>query len=76
VKLIHPTILPIHQNFQLDNATYGINVVTAASLVAEIGSIARFPNAGKLANFPGIAPVLFGSGDNHKHYKCKQGNRA
>jgi transposase len=54
---------------------YGIDIVTAAAFIAEIGNIYRFGNANKLARFSGIAPILIGSGDNHKHYKCKQGNR-
>lgn len=55
---------------------YGIDLVSAAAFVAEIGNIHRFSDASKLARFSGIAPVIYGSGDNHKHYKCKQGNRA
>ncbi|WP_240420266.1 transposase [Paenibacillus periandrae] len=54
---------------------YGIDVVTAASFVAEIGHIGRFKHADSLACFAGIAPILVGSGDSHRHYKCKQGNR-
>ncbi|MFD0677394.1 IS110 family transposase [Paenibacillus sp. GCM10027630] len=54
---------------------HGIELVTAVSFVAEIGAIERFISAGKLARFAGIAPVVKGSADNHKHYKCKQGNR-
>ncbi|TXK75448.1 IS110 family transposase [Paenibacillus sp. N3.4] len=68
-------ILMKDTGYKLDTM-YGVEVVTAASFVAEIGSIGRFSNADKLANFSGIAPVLYGSGDKHKHYKCKQGNRA
>jgi transposase len=54
---------------------YGIELVTAAGFVAEIGNIHRFTSPEKLARFAGVAPVVYGSGDNHKHYKCKQGNR-
>jgi transposase len=53
----------------------GIDVVTAAGFIAEIGDIGRFASPDKLARFAGIAPLLVGSGDNHKHYKSKQGNR-
>lgn len=42
----------------------GINIVTAAELIAEIGDICRFTNADKLARFTGIAPVRFSSGGN------------
>jgi transposase len=54
---------------------YGIELVTAAGFIAEIGNIDRFTSPEKLARFTGIAPILVGSGDRHKHYKCKQGNR-
>nr|WP_275444876.1 transposase [Paenibacillus sp. ACRRX] len=37
----------------------GINIVTAAELVAEIGDVRRFSNTDKLARFAGIAPVRF-----------------
>jgi transposase len=54
---------------------YGIDTVTAAYFLAEIGCIDRFANANKLARFAGIAPVINGSGDNHSYKKCKKGNR-
>ncbi|TFE19388.1 transposase [Cohnella luojiensis] len=38
----------------------GIDKVTAASFVAEIGAIERFANAEKLAGFAGIASVRHG----------------
>jgi transposase len=53
----------------------GIDTVTAAQLVAEIGNICRFSSADKLARFAGIAPVIYGSGGKTKNYKSKQGNR-
>lgn len=37
----------------------GIDLVTAANILAEIGNIERFPNAKKLAKSAGIAPVNF-----------------
>ncbi|UHA75757.1 IS110 family transposase [Paenibacillus sp. 481] len=60
--------------FQLESMT-GINVVTAAELVAEIGDIHRFSTADKLARFSGIAPIICGSGNKVKNRKSKQGNR-
>ena len=33
----------------------GIDIVTAANILSEIGNIERFPNASKLAKFAGIA---------------------
>ena len=53
----------------------GIDTVTAAQLVAEIGDINRFSKADKLARFAGIAPVEMGSGGKTRNYKSKQGNR-
>jgi len=60
--------------FQLESMT-GIDVVTAAELVSEIGDIHRFSNADKLARFAGIAPVTASSGNKSRNYKSKQGNR-
>ncbi|MCT4618894.1 MAG: IS110 family transposase [Marinisporobacter sp.] len=53
----------------------GVDVVTAASLVAEIGDIGRFSSAGKLAKYAGIAPVQYSSGDSNRSFRNKQGNR-
>ncbi|MDF9845510.1 transposase [Paenibacillus sp. PastH-2] len=60
--------------FQLESMT-GIDLVTAAELVAEIGDIYRFATPDKLARFAGIAPVIVGSGNKVRNYKSKQGNR-
>jgi len=60
--------------FQLETMT-GIDVVTAAELVSEIGEINRFPTPDKLARFSGIAPIFAGSGGKGRNYKSKQGNR-
>jgi transposase len=60
--------------FQLESMT-GIDVVTAAQLVAEIGDIHRFSSPDKLARFAGIAPVTVGSGNKSRNFKSKQGNR-
>lgn len=53
----------------------GIDLVTAAELVAEIGDIHRLSSPDKLARFAGIAPITVGSGNKHRNYKSKQGNR-
>lgn len=60
--------------FQLETMT-GIDLVTAAELVAEISDIHRFATPDKLARFAGVAPIAVGSGNKHRHYKSKQGNR-
>ena len=48
---------------------------TVAKLLSEIGDIRRFPNADKLANFAGIAPVNFSSAGKGDDKPSKQGNR-
>ncbi len=53
----------------------GVDTVTAAKLLAEIGDINRFSNSDKLARFAGIAPVKFSSAGKGKEEKSKQGNR-
>lgn len=60
--------------FQLETMT-GIDVVTAADLIAEIGDIHRFSSPDKLARFAGIAPITVSSGNKYRNYKSKQGNR-
>lgn len=60
--------------FQLESMT-GIDLVTVAELVAEIGDIHRFATPDKLARFAGIAPIIVGSGNKVRNYKSKQGNR-
>ena len=53
----------------------GIDRITAANILAEIGEITRFPSANKLAKFAGIAPVNFSSAGKGKDMCPKQGNR-
>ena len=65
----------------LDNFDYklqsmrGIDTVTAASLIAEIGDIARFPTAAKLARYSGVAPVTYSSGKTDVQFSNQRGNR-
>lgn len=53
----------------------GVEMVTAASLIAEIGNIDRFASADKLAMYSGIAPVPYSSGDKDSTRRNKRGNR-
>ncbi len=53
----------------------GVNIITAVKLMAEIGDINRFPNAAKLAQFAGIAPIKLSSAGKGKDKASKQGNR-
>lgn len=60
--------------YKLDTLT-GVDLVTSACFVAEIGDINRFITADQLARFCGIAPIDVGSGGVTKHKKTNQGNR-
>jgi transposase len=53
----------------------GIDTVTAAQLISEIGNISRFPDSDKLARFMGLAPVSFSSAGKGKDERCRNGNR-
>lgn len=53
----------------------GVNVITAVKILSEIGDIKRFPNANKLAQFAGIAPLHLSSSGKGKDFATKQGNR-
>jgi transposase len=53
----------------------GIDLVAAASIIAEIGDVNRFATADKLAKYSGIAPVMYSSGEKDKIIKNQQGNR-
>lgn len=61
-------------NLKLDTL-HGINFITTAQLVAEIGNINRFKNARKLAKYSGVAPITYSSGSKEKNFKNQQGNR-
>jgi len=53
----------------------GIDTVTAARLIAEIGDIRRFPTAAKLAKYAGVSPVTYASGKSDVQYANTRGNR-
>ncbi|MCL6591987.1 MAG: IS110 family transposase [Firmicutes bacterium] len=53
----------------------GIDTVTAANLIAEIGDISKFPTPAKLARYAGIAPVTYSSGQTNIQYANQRGNR-
>lgn len=54
---------------------YGIDFITTAQLVAEIGNINRFKNARKLAKYSGVSPITYSSGETDKQKRNRQGNR-
>ena len=53
----------------------GIDTLTEASLIAEIGNINRFKNAAALAKYAGVAPVTFASGMTKLEFANARGNR-
>ncbi|MBN2572389.1 MAG: IS110 family transposase [Ignavibacteriales bacterium] len=48
----------------------GIDLVTAAKLIGEIGDIERFPTPAKLAKYAGVAPITYSSGQKDKQLKA------
>ncbi len=54
----------------------GIKTLTAATIVAEVGDLRRFPSSGKFASFLGLTPSEHSSGDSrHRGRITKAGNR-
>lgn len=53
----------------------GVNVITAAKIVSEIGDVRRFSSASKLAQFAAIAPLKMSSANSETTKKRKEGNR-
>ncbi|KKW29290.1 MAG: Transposase IS116/IS110/IS902 family [Candidatus Uhrbacteria bacterium GW2011_GWD2_52_7] len=53
----------------------GINLVTAAALIAEIGDINRFASAAKLAKYAGVSPVTYSSGQSDLNFSNRRGDR-
>lgn len=53
----------------------GIDTVMAASFIAEIGDISRFPTPAKLARYSGVAPVTYSSGKSDVQFSNERGNR-
>ncbi|MGE8080540.1 transposase [Peribacillus loiseleuriae] len=53
----------------------GIDTVLAATFIANIGDVTRFPKANKLAKLAGIAPLEHSSGASQRNYSNKLGNR-
>lgn len=53
----------------------GIDTLTEAKLIAEIGNINRFKNASSLARYAGVAPVTYASGMSSLQMANARGNR-
>ena len=53
----------------------GVNSLTAAKIIAEIGDIRRFKNAKALAKYSGVSPVMYASGMSSLQMANARGNR-
>ena len=53
----------------------GIDIVTAAKIIASVGDISRFYSASKLVRFAGIAPTEKSTGRKKRYKKSKYGNK-
>lgn len=53
----------------------GIESVSAAGFISEIGYIGRFSSPHKLAKYAGISPVTYASGEKEKRFRNRNGNR-
>lgn len=54
---------------------YGIADVSAATILAIVGDVHRFPTRGHFAAFSGTAPIEASSGDRVRHRLSRRGNR-
>jgi transposase len=71
-ELLQECINELGVNLQSFN---GIDLITSAQLLSEIGDINRFKNSAKLARYSGIAPVTYSSGKTEKNFRNQRGNR-
>jgi transposase len=55
--------------------TYGIGVLNAAVILAEVVDVTRFPSRHHLASYAGTAPLAVSSGDVQRHRLSRSGNR-
>ena len=63
-----------HFNYPLTSIK-GIDTLTCAKLISEIGDINRFKNAKALAKYSGVAPVTYSSGMTKLQMANERGNR-
>jgi transposase len=53
---------------------YGIGILNAAVILAEVGDVTRFPSRHHLARYAGTAPLAVSSGDVQRHRLSRSGN--
>jgi transposase len=53
----------------------GIDTVMACNLIAAVGDIKRFPTSAKLAQYAGVSPVTYASGQKDLRFANHRGNR-
>lgn len=76
LKEIDEEIEKVLQNFNYPlTSIKGIDNLTCAKLIAEIGDINRFKNAKALAKYSGVAPVTYASGMTNLQMANARGNR-
>lgn len=76
IDLIHKQITQFLPHFDYPLTTLkGIDSITAARFIVEIGPIERFPSAAALAKFSGISPITHASGKQDSQYANIRGNR-
>ena len=76
IEHINGLIEDFLQNFDYKlESMNGIDTVTAADLIAEIGDIKKFSTPAKLARYAGIAPATYSSGKTNLQYANERGNR-
>lgn len=76
IDLIHKQITQFLPHFDYPLTTLkGIDSITAARFIAEIGPIERFTSAAALAKFSGISPITHASGKHDSQYANIRGNR-
>jgi transposase len=54
---------------------FGIAEIGAATIIAAVGDVHRFPSCGHFAAYNGTAPLDASSGDIHRHRLSRKGNR-
>jgi len=73
---IESTIARFMENFECTlTSMTGIDIISAAQLLACIGDIKRFSTPAKLARYSGVAPVTYASGKKDMHFANKRGDR-